>query len=176
MNYFYFPEEGEINTLFSIFCTPNPTSMNLQGSHTIKAKVDTIWGMLLNPDILARITPGISRLEKTGEDQYRAIAEIKMGPVDGTFTGDLEVAEKNPPESFILRIKQTSRIGNVKADVKMQLKPLNENETEVSFDGKANLSGLLARTGQRVIGGVANALSRQFFEALQKEVENNRKV
>ncbi|MEL6925261.1 MAG: SRPBCC domain-containing protein, partial [Bacteroidota bacterium] len=56
--------------------------------------------------------------------------------------------------------------------VKIFLKSLSANETEVSFDGDARLSGFLARTGNRVVGSVANTLSKQFFEALQKEVDS----
>ncbi|MCO6481071.1 MAG: carbon monoxide dehydrogenase subunit G [Phaeodactylibacter sp.] len=144
--------------------------MHLKGTHKFDASANEIWSKLMDIDILARITPGVSKLEEIGEDQYKAIAEVKMGPVSGSFSGNLDVLEKQEPRSFILNIKQNSKIGNVKADVRIQLEPVSDNETELSFDGKANLSGLLARTGQRVLSGVANTLSKQFFKALEDEL------
>ena len=146
--------------------------MDLNGIHAVGASAQNIWEKLMDPEALARITPGVSRLELKDENQYKAIAKIKMGPVNGSFSGDLEVAEKNEPESFILKISQNSKIGNVAAEINIQLKALNEGETEVSFNGKARLSGLLARTGQRVLSGVANTLSKQFFSALEKEFQD----
>jgi len=145
--------------------------MHLTGKHTFKASVDTLWNMLMDPDVLVRVTPGISKLERTDPDKYKAIAEVKMGPVSGSFAGKMEVADKTEPEAFTLKVKQESRIGNVSADVKIMLRQLAEHETEMAFEGNAKLSGLLARTGNRVLSGVANTLTRQFFQSLEEEVE-----
>lgn len=147
--------------------------MHLKGAHNFNAPIDQVWNMLMDKDILAKITPGVSRLELISEDVYKAIAEVKMGPVNGSFSGDLMVADKNPPEVFILKIKQNSKIGNVAADVQIQLVAPSAEETKLTFNGKARLSGLLARTGQRVLSGVANALSKQFFRALEEELKQN---
>ena len=38
--------------------------MNLTGSHTFQAQAQEIWDLLMDPDTLAKITPGISKLEK----------------------------------------------------------------------------------------------------------------
>lgn len=146
--------------------------MHLTGKHHFRASAKSIWDMLMDADTLARVTPGISRLEQTGSDQYKAIAEVKMGPVSGSFSGEVEVLDKSEPSVFTLRVKQNSRIGNVSADVKIFLTSVSEEETELSFDGEAKLSGLLARTGQRVLSGVANTLTRQFFSALEEEIDS----
>jgi carbon monoxide dehydrogenase subunit G len=124
----------------------------------------------MNPEVLTRITPGISRLEQIEEDQFKAIADVKIGPVKGSFEGNLKVAEKKEPERFVLKITQKSKIGNVSADVAIALNKKEDGQTEMEFDGKAKLSGLLARTGQRVLSGVANTLTKQFFKALEKEL------
>ena len=148
--------------------------MQLKGTYVLQASANTIWDKLMDSDTLAEITPGISELQKVEEDKYLAIANIKMGPVDGSFQGNLEIAEKNEPNSFILKIKQNSKIGNAAADVTINIKELSAEQTEVSFNGKVKLSGLLARMGQRVLSGVANALSKQFFKALEKNIEDSK--
>jgi uncharacterized protein len=144
--------------------------MHLEGTHTIKASPQAIWKVILDPETLARVTPGIKSLEATEEDKYKALSEVKLGPVSGRFTGDMQVANKVENESFVLKMKQNSRIGNVSAEGKISFSPSAENETEIVFAGDAKLSGTLARTGQRVLSGVANTLTRQFFEALEQEV------
>lgn len=125
----------------------------------------------MNADQLAKITPGVSKLEEIETDKYKAISNVKIGPVKGSFSGDLEVADKAENESFLLKVKQNSKIGNVAADVSIRLTAVDEQTTEMEFDGKAKLSGLLARTGQRVLSGVANTLTKQFFEALEQEIK-----
>lgn len=144
--------------------------MHLDGTHILNASVQQVWDLLQDPEVLAKITPGVKTLESTGEDTYKAISEVKLGPVSGAFSGNMEVLDKVPPESFSLHIKQKSKIGNVDAKGSILLKSMNGNKTEVVFSGDAKLSGTLARTGQRVIGGVAKTMTNQFFQALEEEI------
>jgi uncharacterized protein len=137
--------------------------MQLTGSHILNAPVSKIWTMLMDTDTLATLVPGITRLEQISENQYNAVADIKIGPVSGSFTGGLSLADIRENEGYTLHVKQNSKIGNADAVVRIALKAVADDQTEISFDGDAKLSGLLARTGNRVISGVANTLTKQFF-------------
>ncbi len=126
----------------------------------------------MDTDTLARVVPGVSRLEKTAENEYNAIAEIKLGPVSGSFSGTLSLGDIQENEGYTLHVKQNSKIGNADATVKIVLKSLDDAQTEISFDGDARLSGLLARTGNRVISGVATTLTKQFFNNFEEELKD----
>lgn len=145
--------------------------MELTGNHDISAAAQTLWNLLMDPDFLARITPGITRMEKISDDNYLAIADVKIGPVKGSFKGEVQITEKQEPEAFTLLVQQKSSIGNVAANVRIRIQELSPEKSNIQFEGKAQLSGLLARTGQRVLSGVANTLSRQFFESLEAEIK-----
>ena len=145
--------------------------MNLAGTHLFQASPSQIWDILMDEGKLAAITPGVSKLERTEGDHFKAISEVKIGPVKGSFSGGLSLEDKVEGESFVLKIKQKSKIGNADASVNIRLSPNGEGQTALSFDGKAKLSGLLARTGQRLLSGVANSLTKQFFEGLEKALE-----
>ena len=71
--------------------------MNLKGSYTLPTSAQVIWDKLMDTDTLARITPGVSKLEATGEDTYTAISQVKIGPVNGSFKGDLAIIDKQEP-------------------------------------------------------------------------------
>ncbi len=147
--------------------------MQLTGSHILNAPPSKVWELLMNTDILARIVPGITRLEQTGENQYKAIAEIKLGPVSGSFSGSLSLSNIQPEVGYTLHVKQNSKIGNADAEIIINLKEADNQQTELSFDGDAKMSGLLARTGQRVLSGVANTLTKQFFENFEEELSQS---
>lgn len=144
--------------------------MTLNGTYTVNAPAQTIWNMLMDPDTLARVTPGITSLEKIDADNFKAVAEVKFGPVGGAFSGNLKITDRREPEHFTLEIQQNSKIGNANAVVHLNMKALSATQTEVSFEGDVKLSGMLATMGGRVITPVANVLSKQFFEALEKEI------
>ena len=145
--------------------------MKITGAKIFDASAAKIWEILMEPEALARITPGITRLEQTGPDTFRAIAEVKIGPVSGAFAGKVEMLDKEPPRHFVMHVEQNSKIGNVAADVVIVLEEQAEDRTELRFEGNAQLSGLLARTGQRVLTGVANTLTEQFFKGLTEELK-----
>jgi uncharacterized protein len=144
--------------------------MTLTGQHIVNATAQQIWDMMMDPDTLARITPSITSLERIDDENYKAIAEVKIGPVGGAFTGTVKVTNRNEPNSFTLIIQQNSKIGNANANMNMNFKTLSPLQTEVSFTGDVKLSGTLAIMGGRVITPVANMLSKQFFQELEKEV------
>lgn len=144
--------------------------MQLTGRHIVNAAVSTIWAKLMDTDTLARIVPGISRLEKTGDNEYNSFIDIKMGLINGSFTGTLQMENITEPDSFTLNAQQSSTIGKANATIKIDLVPVNDNQSEISFDGDVKLAGLLAGMGQRMLGGVANTLSKQFFTNLEKEL------
>lgn len=129
--------------------------------------------MLQDPVVLARVTPGISELEPTGENTFTSIAKVKIGPVSGSFKGTVELADITPPKQFTLKMNQNSKIGNVNAEGTIILVPLSESQTEVQFAGDARLSGVLARTGQRVVSGVAKSMTAKFFKALSEECSSS---
>ncbi|NUO03704.1 MAG: carbon monoxide dehydrogenase subunit G [Saprospiraceae bacterium] len=143
--------------------------MTLDGNYTVNAPRETVWDLLMDPEVLARITPGITSLEKIDEDNYKAVAQLKIGPVGGAFSGNLSLADRKKPESFSLSIQQNSKIGNANAVVHMNLSTTETGQTAVQYTADVKLSGMLSTMGGRVITPVTKMLSEQFFEALEKE-------
>lgn len=147
--------------------------MDLNGSHILNAPTSTVWSMLMDTDTLTRIVPGITNLEQTGTNEFKALAEIKMGPVSGKFSGGLTLDDIREGEGYTLHVQQNSKIGNANATIRIDLKSTDEGHTELVFDGGAKLSGLLARTGNRVMSGVAHSLTKQFFENFEEEISKS---
>ena len=144
--------------------------MQLTGNKLLNASPARVYGMLMDPNVLAKIVPGVSSLEKLSENSYKSTLSLKIGPVGGSFSGNLQLEDIVPDKSFTLKAQQNSKIGNANAAVKIVLQEAANNQTEVSFDGDVKLSGVLATMGQRVVGGVANTLTKQFFNNLESEL------
>ena len=144
--------------------------MIVKGNHEFAVSIQKLWSYLMDPVVLAKITPGISELEPQGENKFKSISKIKIGPVKSSFTGNMEVVNKQEPTSFTIQMEQLSKIGNAHVKVDMQLSEKGDNSTLLAFDGKADLSGVIARTGQRVLSGVANAITKEVFAALEAHI------
>lgn len=143
--------------------------MIIKGKYPIVASTQDVWNHLMDPEVLRRITPGISELQPLGEHKYLAISKIKIGPVSANFEGELELKDLKDNTYATIVINQKSKIGNVSAEIKMQLNSI-EDTTEIEYKGEAKLTGKLAMMGQRIIGGVVSSLSKQFFKTLNNEM------
>jgi len=73
-------------------------------------------------------------------------------------------------------MEQLSKVGNAHVTVQMNLESIDETNSTLIFDGKANLSGVIARMGQRVLSGVANTITKEVFSELEKHIEENREA
>jgi len=69
-----------------------------------------------------------------------------------------------------LKAQQSSKLGNANSTMKIELAPVSADSTEVVFDGEVKITGLLASMGQRVLSGVANVLTKQFFANLEHQL------
>lgn len=142
----------------------------------VVATASTLWNMLMDTETLSRIIPGISTLERTGDYSYKSILEIKVGPVSTSFTGNAQMEDIVEQKKFTLRMQQSNKMGNANSTMNVELLPVNETETEVVFDGEIKITGLLASMGQKILGGVANMLTRQFFANLDHELAKQQAV
>ena len=147
--------------------------MEVKGRHTFNVSKQQLWEYLMSPEVLAKITPGVSKLETLDTDSYKTISTIKIGPVKGSFTGKLKVVDKNEPHSFTIQMEQLSKIGNAHGNIEMNLADVDALQSELSFNGNAKLSGVIARTGQRVLSGVANTISKEVFASLEKHINED---
>src|SRR5512136_2764768 len=76
--------------------------MNLEGEHVFKGPREEVYGMFRDPEVLASAMPGTQKLNKIDDQHYEGAMNIRIGPVSGSFSGKLEVADEVPPESCTL--------------------------------------------------------------------------
>lgn len=144
--------------------------MQLTGTHVLNAPPSRIWALLMDTDTLARIVPGVTKLERLDAHSFKSTLGVKLGPVSASFAGNLHMEDVVQDKGFTLKVQQNSKVGNASASIQIGLVPVGDHQTEVAFDGDVKLSGMLASMGQRLIGGVANTLSKQFFQNMEKEL------
>lgn len=143
--------------------------MKLEGTFTIHAPREVVWKQLLNPDVLARSIPGCEKLEPNPDGSYSA--ELKMGiaMVRGTYRGRVEILDPVPPEQFRMKMEGQGSGGFLKGEGTLTLAE-GGSETLISYTGEAQVGGLFASVGQRMILSAARQVVEQFFQAFAKQV------
>ncbi|MHB8653928.1 MAG: SRPBCC family protein [Terriglobia bacterium] len=143
--------------------------MKLEGAYTIHAPREIVWKQLLNPDVLARSIPGCEKLEPNPDGSYNA--ELKMGiaMVRGTYRGRVEILDQVPPKHFRMKVEGQGSGGFLKGEGTLTLTE-SGSETMISYTGEAQVGGLFASVGQRMILSAARQVVEQFFQAFEKQV------
>ena len=144
--------------------------MKIEGSYPFAAPRDILWPMLLDPNVLAKVMPGCEELETVGENQYKGILKIKVGPVQGKFQGDVQLNDITSPESYAITVNGKGAPGFVKGSGSLRLEA-DGDQTILHYSGDAQVGGRLASVGQRLLDTSANAIIRQSLEGLGQQVQ-----
>jgi hypothetical protein len=89
-----------------------------------------------------------------------------VASVQGTYLGDVELADPLPPESFTLRASGWGAPGTVRAQIKITLTGADDGTTTVSYDADTLLDGPVGALAQQVITAAAKQTATQFFAAV----------
>lgn len=145
--------------------------MKISGSYKLPADLETVWATLLDPDALAASIPGAQSFTPDGDDAYNVDLSIGVAAIRGNYSGRVEIADKEPTTSFRLVVEGKGAKGSVRGSALFTLSERKPGETEVAVEGEGDVAGLFSRVGQRLLGGVAKLLMKQFFGNMRKQVK-----
>ena len=136
--------------------------MKLSGSYKLNVKKELVWKALNDPNILKLCIPGCENFDKKNSTHFIVTATNQIGPMNATFSGDVNLSNIKENESYTLSGEGQSSVGfaNGSADVKL----IEEHGvTTLSYEVDINVGGKIAQLGSRLINGVAKKMSDYFF-------------
>jgi len=143
--------------------------MKLEGDYWFEATVPEVWSALFDPVILAAVMPGCEKLELV-DGQYVGEIKVKVGPIQGKFTGKVDLKDKDEPHSYTMIVDGRGAPGFVKATAGVKLTEEGAG-TRVFYDTDAQVGGKIASVGQRLIEASARAIVAQSLEGLHTNIK-----
>ena len=144
--------------------------MDMTGERRIPASRQAVWEALNDPDVLKASIPGCESLEKLADDQMKATAAVKVGPISARFTGKVQLTDINPPNGYrISGDGQGGVAGFAKGGANVTLAD-DGADTLLSYQVNAQVGGKLAQLGGRLVNGVAKNMADKFFDSFAKAV------
>ncbi len=142
--------------------------MKVEGSHTIKVSRESLYQLMIAPEILQRCVPGCQSLEDIGSDSYKMTLKAGVGSIKGVFTGSIKLDEMRAPEHYKMIVEGKGSPGFLKGEGSIDLIEQGE-ETLVNYSGDVNVGGTIAGVGQRMVQSTAKMMAGQFFAAIEAE-------
>lgn len=143
--------------------------MKLEGDYLFEASVPEVWSALFDPVILAAVMPGCEKLDLV-DGQYVGEIKVKVGPIQGKFTGKVDLKDKDEPNSYTMVVDGRGAPGFVKANAAVKL-AAEGTGTRVYYDTDAQIGGKIASVGQRLIEASARAIVAQSLEGLHTNIK-----
>ena len=123
--------------------------MKLSGSYQINLEKQKVWEALNNPEILKKSIPGCEEFVKKSETEFTATATNKIGPFNATFTGDIELKDLNPPNSYKIIGSGNSPVGFANGEASVTLEDF-EDGTNLKYSVEASISGKILWRKMRI--------------------------
>ena len=136
--------------------------MKLNGTYQINLEKQKVWEALNDPEILKKAIPGCEEFKKNSETEFTATATNKIGPFNASFTGDIELKDLNPPNSYKITGSGNSPVGFVNGEAKVTLEDF-DGGTKLNYLVEANVGGKIAQVGSRLIDMTAKKMADIFF-------------
>ena len=138
-------------------------AMIMNGEVLLPASREVVWERLNDPGVLKECIPGCEELIKSGDNQFQAVAKMKVGPVSARFKGRVTLSDFDPPNSYKISGEGEGGVaGFAKGGATVALAN-REGGTLLTYNVEAQIGGKLAQLGQRLINGSAKKLADRFF-------------
>lgn len=137
--------------------------MKLSGSHRINASRDEVFTAITDPAILQRAIEGCEKMVKTGEDSYDVHLKLGVAGLKGSYVGKVQLKDLKAPESYTLLMEGKGAPGFVKGTTRIELVDQG-SQTELRYNADAQVGGMIAAIGSRLIEAVAKKMSDDFFK------------
>jgi carbon monoxide dehydrogenase subunit G len=145
--------------------------MDMTGERRIPAPRQIVWEALNNTDVLKASIPGCESLEKLADDQMRATAAVKVGPISARFTGKVQLTDIDAPNGYRISGEgQGGVAGFAKGGANVALADDGAG-TLLSYQVNAQVGGKLAQLGGRLIDATAKQMADAFFDRFSRQVQ-----
>src|SRR6266566_6276977 len=145
--------------------------MEFSGTQTIAAPIEKVWAYLLDVHKVAACTPGFQSLEELGEEHWKAVIAVGVGPVKAKFTLDVTRPEKHEPDLMVVQGRGKAPGSAVDLSSRIQLSAIDPEHTRMDWTSQVTVSGTIASVGARLLQDTANKLTRQFFDCLKVKLQ-----
>lgn len=144
--------------------------MDMTGERRIPAPRARVWDALNDTTVLKASIPGCESLEKLDDNQLKATASVKIGPIAARFTGKVQLLDLDPPNSYRIDGEgQGGVAGFAKGGAVVRLAD-DGADTLLTYAVKAQVGGKIAQLGARLIDASAKQMADAFFNNFSRIV------
>ena len=139
--------------------------MKISGNYSFDAAPNVVWERLLSPEVLQHCIPGCKEFVVVDDAHYRVSMSVGIGMIRGEYSAEVE-----HESSVRMIVSGKGSGGTIRGDGRLSLSAANGG-TAVALSGDAQVTGVVARVGQRLLSSASRKLMDQYFACLKSQID-----
>lgn len=147
--------------------------MEFTNTFTVSAPMDRVWSVLTNAEEVAPCVPGAQITEMVDANHFKGTVKVKLGAVQMTYRGQMELTPDEAAHSLVLQGKGTEARGSGGASgkVTVRLTETGDGSTQVEMVSQVDVTGRVATFGRGIMQDVANRLIKEFAQCIEQKLQ-----
>ncbi|MBV9282863.1 MAG: SRPBCC family protein [Chloroflexi bacterium] len=148
--------------------------MEFTNSFTAPAPLPTVWEFMLNAREVAPCVPGAQITEEVDATHYKGTIKVKLGAVQMSYRGELEMQPDEASRTIVLRARgtETRGSGGASGTVTTTLTESGDGQTRVDIHSRIDVSGRVAQFGRGIMQDVSNRMIKDFARCLEQKLQS----
>lgn len=145
--------------------------LHLDGSNSINAARERVFGLLTDAGFLAKTLPDAEDVRVLGPDSLEAKIKLRVAVVSSTLKMKMTITEKTPTTGATLVAEGTGSGSSIKINSQFSLQ--GDLPTTMAWSADAEITGVMAGMGSTLLRGFATKKVAEIFQGITKAVEAN---
>ena len=145
--------------------------MEFKGDVTIQAPRERVYAFLTDPKQVTQCAPGLQSFEIIDEDRFKCTVKAGVGMIKGTFNFDITFQKRTEPSHATILAAGKMPGSAVSMTSTMDLADAGGTATMMTWASDVRVSGTIAGVGARLMGGVADRMTKDIFGCIKSKLE-----
>lgn len=149
--------------------------MQFTNEFQVQAPLQSVWDLVLDAEQVAPCVPGAQITEIVDRAHYKGTVKVKLGAVQMTYRGEMEVSPDEASRAITLigKGKETKGTGSATGTFRVQLSEPRAGHTHVHITTDVDVTGKVAQFSRGILPDVAGRLIREFSQCLEQKLEQS---
>ncbi|MFQ6011369.1 MAG: CoxG family protein [Nitrososphaerales archaeon] len=145
--------------------------MHFDGKFDVKADKQKVFDFLLDPNALASCLPDLQKVDVISQDEFKVTVKVGISFIKGTMDMTFKVTERDPPNHAKLQARGTGVGSSIDMTTGLDLVDGPDGGTSMNWTADANVGGMIASIGQRLLNNGAEKMVTQLFDSIKTNLE-----
>ena len=145
--------------------------MHFEGVFVVPVPRERVYGVISDPDQVARCIPDLRRLDVKSPDEFDVVVGVGIAIIRGELLMRFRTVDKVPSTRAKLVAHGTGMGSAVDLEMVTELAEAQGGGTSMKWTAEATVAGKMASLGQGLMKSQAEKIIRQLFDCLRVKLE-----